>query len=331
MQARALRAFVSLGALLLLSGAGAASSDPLPSWNSGTAKARIIEFVSGVTDPSDPRFVPRDERIAVFDNDGTLWSEQPIYFQLLYAMDRLAKLSADDPSVLKSKVLQAAAAGDLEGALAEGHEGLMEIVTTSHSGLTVEEFQAAVAEWLATTRHPTRGRRYDELVYQPMLELLRYLRDEAFSTYIVSGGGIHFIRAFAEGAYGIPPEKVIGSVGESSYQLRGGEPVIMKDPSIAFVDDKAGKPVAIDQKIGRRPIFVAGNSDGDFEMLEWATAGDGARLGMIVHHTDAEREWAYDRKSRAGRLDRGLTEAPARGWLVVDMKRDWRTVYPQTK
>ena len=320
---------ITLVMIPLLLGAQLAHADPLPSWNSGAAKARIVEFVESVTNAAGASFVPRERRIAVFDNDGTLWSEKPVYFQFLYAMERMSELAEDDPSVLKSDVLRAAAAGDIGGALAEGHEGLIQIMTTSHSGLTVQEFQASVRGWLKKARHPTKGRPYAELIYQPMLELLRYLRDEGFATYIVSGGGIHFIRVFAQDVYGIPPENVIGSVGEASYQVRDGRPVIMKDSGIAFLDDKAAKPVAIDRKIGRRPIFVAGNSDGDFEMLEWATAGEGLRLGLIVHHTDAQREWAYDRESKVGRLDRGLDEAPGRGWLLVDMKETWRVIYPK--
>ncbi len=305
-----------------------ADADGLPSWNEGDAKARITGFVEAVTDPAGQDYLPPSERIAVFDNDGTLWAEQPVYFQFLFALDTLKKRAAADPSILTSDALKAAAAGDLKGALAGGEEGLIEIVTASHSGMDVETFLAEVRDWLDTARHPTTGRAYDEMVYQPMLELLSYLRDNGFKTYIVSGGGIDFMRAFAEDAYGIPPEQVIGSMGKARYDIVDGKPVIMKDPGIAFIDDKEGKPLAIIRQIGRRPVFVGGNSDGDFQMLEWSTAGDGPRFGLIVRHTDAEREWAYDRESHIGRLVRGLDEGPDRGWLIVDMAKDWARVFP---
>jgi phosphoglycolate phosphatase-like HAD superfamily hydrolase len=313
--------------LPVLLAASVTLADPLPSWNDTDAKAAIIAFVEGVTDPASDDYVTPSDRIAVFDNDGTLWAEQPVYFQLFFALDRLRELAAADPSILTSDTLRAAAEGDIQGALAGGEAGLLEIVTASHSGLSVDAFEEAVSAWLETARHPVTGLAYDEMTYQPMLELLTYLRDEDFQTYIVSGGGIHFMRAFAEGAYGIPPENVIGSAGKTSYAVVDGVPTILKDPGIAFIDDKAGKPVGIDTRIGRRPIFVAGNSDGDFEMLEWATAGDGTRFGMIVHHTDAAREWAYDRDSHIGKLARGLDEGPDRGWLIVDMANDWGRVY----
>jgi hypothetical protein len=307
---------------------GAALADPLPSWNDTEAKARIIGFVEAVTAPGSDDYVTAADRIAVFDNDGTLWAEQPLYFQLLYAVDRLREMAAADPSILTTDALKAAAKGDLKTALAGGEEALLEIIMVSHSALSVDAFTASVAEWLYTAKHPKTGRPYSAMIYQPMLELLSYLRDQGFSTYIVSGGGIHFMRAMAEDVYGIPPEQVIGSAGKSSYQVIDGVPTIMKDPGIAFIDDKAGKPIAIDSKIGKRPIFVGGNSDGDFEMLEWSTAGDGPRFGLIVHHTDGNREWAYDRDSKIGRLDRGLDEAADRGWLLVDMAKDWKTVFP---
>jgi hypothetical protein len=316
-----------LAALLALAPAQLLA-DSLPSWNDTPAKAAIIAFVEGVTDPASDTYVTPADRVAVFDNDGTLWAEQPVYFQLFFALDRLAALAEADPSILTSDTLKAAAEGNLEAALAGGEEALLEIVMASHSGLSVDEFQAAVSDWLDTARHPVTGRAYDEMTYQPMLELLGYLRDEDFATYIVSGGGIHFMRAFAEEVYGIPPENVIGSAGKTSYEVIDGVPTIVKDPGIAFIDDKAGKPVGIDTHIGKRPILVAGNSDGDFEMLEWATAGEGPRLGMIVHHTDAAREWAYDRDSHVGRLARGLDEGPGRGWLIIDMAEDWETVWP---
>ncbi|MEL6768150.1 MAG: HAD family hydrolase [Pseudomonadota bacterium] len=306
----------------------AALSDPLPSWREGAAKNRIITFVAEVTDPASERYVTRGDRIAVFDNDGTLWAEKPIYFQFLFALDRLRAMAEADPGVLSSDTLRAAAAGDMETVAAAGDEGLLEIVSTTHSGVSVEEFIALSRAWLDEARHADTGKAYDEMVYQPMLELLRYLRDEGFSTYIVSGGGVHFLRAFAEEAYNIPPHQVVGSEANLSYEVVDGTPVMMKEPGLFFLDDKAGKPVAIDRRIGKRPIFAAGNSDGDFQMLEWTTAGDGARFAMIVHHTDEEREWAYDRESHVGKLVRGLDEGPDRGWLIVDMKADWEQVWP---
>jgi phosphoserine phosphatase len=304
-------------------------ADPLPSWNDTDARAAIISFVESVTDPASDSYVTPAERVAVFDNDGTLWAEQPVYFQLLFALDRLRELAAADPSILTSDTLKAAAEGNLDVALAGGEAALLEIVTVSHAGLSVGDFEAAVTAWLKTARHPVTGRPYEAMTYQPMLELLGYLRDEGFATYIVSGGGIHFMRAFAEDVYGVPVENVIGSAGTTRYAVIDGVPTIVKDPGLVFIDDKAGKPIGIDTHVGRRPIFVAGNSDGDFEMLEWTTAGQGPRFGMIVHHTDAAREWAYDRDSHVGRLARGLDEASARGWLVVDMARDWRIVWPE--
>jgi phosphoglycolate phosphatase-like HAD superfamily hydrolase len=305
----------------------AASADGLPSWSDGNAKARIASFVEAVTDPDGPDYVTPAARIAVFDNDGTLWAERPVYFQFLFAVDALKARAAADPSILTSDALKAAATGDLKGALAGGEKGLLEIASASHSGMSVEAFQAEVRSWLAKSRHPVSGRPYTGMVYQPMLELLSYLRDNGFKTYIVSGGGVDFMRAFTEDTYGIPPEQVIGSMGKARYEVADGKPLIWKDPGIAFIDDKAGKPLAISRQIGRRPIFVAGNSDGDFQMLEWSTAGAGPRLGIIVHHTDAKREWAYDRESHIGRLERGLDEGPGRGWVIVDMARDWARIY----
>ncbi|MBL4541298.1 MAG: haloacid dehalogenase-like hydrolase [Rhodobacteraceae bacterium] len=310
---------LALGALPL-------AADPLPSWNAGAAKQAITGFVESVTDPASPDYVTPAARIAVFDNDGTLWAEQPLYFQLIYAMDRLQEKAAADPSILTSDVLRAAAEGDVEPMVEVGMDGLMEVLAVSHSGMTVADFQADVADWLDTARHPETGEPYTAMVYQPMLELLSYLRDEGFQTWIVSGGGIHFMRTFVDKAYGIPPEWVVGSTTPTEYDTDAQ--AIVKLPGIAFVDDKAGKPVGIDTHIGRRPILAAGNSDGDFEMLEYSMAGDGPGLALLVHHTDAEREWAYDRDSHIGRLDRGLDEGPDRGWLIVDMARDWGQVWP---
>lgn len=304
-----------------------AAADPLPSWRGGAAKTRIAEFVERVTAPGSSDYVTPEARIAVFDNDGTLWAEKPVYFQFLFALDRLREMAEADPSILTSDALRAGAAGDMETVAAAGEKGLLEIVSTTHSGLSTEAFMDEARAWLAEARHPQTGMAYDGMTYQPMLEMLAYLRDEGFSTYIVSGGGVHFIRAFSVDAYNVPPENVVGSMGNASYASVEGVPTVMKDPGVFFVDDKAGKPIAIEGRIGRRPIIAVGNSDGDFEMLEWTTAGDGPRLGVLVHHTDAEREFAYDRESHVGKLDRGLDEAEARGWLLVDMARDWDRVW----
>lgn len=302
-------------------------ADPLPSWNDTDAKTAIIEFVEGVANPDGDSFVPVADRIAVFDNDGTLWSEQPAYFQALYALDVLREKSDEDPSILTSDVLKAAAEGDMEGMMAGGQEGLIEIINISHSDITVEDFETSAHEWLTTKQHPTAGIAYAEMTFQPMVELLTYLRDEDFTTYIISGGGVAFIRAIAEEAYGVPPDQVVGSEGNTSYSVVDGVPTLMKDGGISFIDDKEGKPVGIIRHIGKRPIFAAGNSDGDFQMLEWTTAGDGPSFGLLVHHTDADREFAYDRDSHFGMLAKGLDEAEQRGWLVVDMAKDWSRVW----
>ncbi|MGA9408901.1 MAG: HAD family hydrolase [Roseobacter sp.] len=302
-----------------------ASADPLPSWAETDTKAAIIEFVESVTDPASPDYVTPADRIATFDNDGTLWGEQPLYFQVIYALDRLKEKAGADPSILTSDTLKAAAAGDVGAVAAGGVEAVLEVLAVSHSGMSVDDFKNDVRDWLQTARHPTTGMPYDEMVYQPMLELLSYLRDEGFQTWIVSGGGVHFIRAFAEEAYNIPPEQVLGSAGPTEYV----DGQVMKLPGIDFVDDKEGKPVGIDSRIGKRPIFAGGNSDGDFAMLEYATAGDGPRFGLLVHHTDATREFAYDREGHIGVLNRGLDEGPALGWVIVDMAEDWEQVWPE--
>ena len=304
---------------------GAASADPLPSWRDDGAQARIEAFVEAVTDPASEDYVTPARRIAVFDNDGTLWSEQPAYFQLLFALDVLKTKAEADPSILTSDVLKAAAAGDMEGMMAGGVKGLLEVVDVSHAGMSVEAFQADAAAWLAETAHPTSDLPYAAMTYQPMIELLSYLRDEGFSTWIVSGGGVHFIRAVAQDAYGIPPWQVIGSRGNLSYDAEGK--ALMKDGGVSLVDDKEGKPVGIDQQIGVRPILAAGNSDGDFAMLDYVTAGDGPSLGLLVHHTDGAREFAYDREGHIGVLNQGLDEAEGRGWLLVDMKADWTRIW----
>lgn len=304
-----------------------ALGDPLPSWHDTNAKTRIISFVESVTDPDSPDYVTPSERIATFDNDGTLWAEKPVYFQLVYALDRLRSKAEADPSILTSDALKAGAKGDIEGMLASGTEGLIEVLAVSHSGMSVQEFQSDVSKWLGTATHPETDKLYGRMIYQPMLELLAYLREEGFQTWIVSGGGVHFLRTFTEEAYGIPPEQVLGSATPSEYDAETRN--VLKLPGLAFFDDKANKPVGIDSRIGRRPIFAAGNSDGDFQMIEYTMAGDGLRFGLIVHHTDAEREFAYDRESHVGRLARGLDEGPDRGWLIVDMANDWARVWAE--
>jgi phosphoserine phosphatase len=308
--------------------ARAQASDPLPSWNEGTAKARIVAFVQAVTDKAGKDHVEAADRVAVFDNDGTLWSEQPAYFQLLFAIDRVKALAPKHPEWKTKQPFKAALEGDMKALAASGEKGLIELVMATHAGNTPEEFQKVVRDWLATARHPKFKRPFTELVYQPMLELLDYLRANGFKTYIVSGGGIEFVRAWSQEVYGIPPEQVIGSSIKTKYEVRNGVPTLVRLPEINFIDDKAGKPVGINQHIGRRPIAAFGNSDGDFQMLEWVTAGPGPRLGLFIHHDDAEREFAYDRKSHIGRLDRGLDEGPRRGWTIASIRSDWKTVYP---
>lgn len=307
--------------------AGPVLADPLPSWNDTGTKQTIIDFVEKVTDPDSEDFVPEADRIATFDNDGTLWSEQPAYFQLFYALDVLKKKAAEDPSILTTPVLKAANEGDMEGMMADGEKGLLEIINVSHSGITVDDFKASAHEWMTTAKHPTSGLTYAAMTYQPMVELLSYLRDEGFQTYIVSGGGIDFIRAISDEAYNIPAPLVVGSEGATKYEEHDGAMVLMKGGGLTFMDDKEGKPVGISRHIGKRPIFVGGNSDGDFQMLEYATDAEGPSLGVIVHHTDAEREFAYDREGHIGVLNRGLDEAEQRGWLLIDMKNDWGKIW----
>ncbi len=304
-----------------------AIADPLPSWNAGPAKTAIIEFVDSVTDPASGQFVPVSDRIAVFDNDGTLWSEQPLPFQLSYALDMVKQRAAEDPSVLTSDALKAAAEGDFAAVRETGSDGLLEVMGISHANITPSAFKASAKEWLTTTDHPTSGLTYAEMTYQPMTELLRYMRDEGFTTYIVSGGTLFFMRSIADEVYGIPPSQIIGSIGTMTYSVVDGEPTLTKDGGALFVDRGPDKPVGIMNHIGQRPIFAAGNTDGDFEMLEWVTAGEGARFGMLIHHTDGDREFAYDRESSVGSLNRGLDEADSRGWLLVDMAEDWARIW----
>lgn len=316
-------------AIGLLSFAVPAFADPLPSWNEGRTKSSIIDFVEKVTTKGGTDYVPPAERIATFDNDGCLWSEQPMYFQAFYIFDRIKELAPEHPDWKDTEPFASVLKGDLKSALAGGEHALIEMAMATHANLTAEEFSEAVRIWMETARHPETGMAYDRMIFQPMVELLEYLRANEFKTYIVSGGGIDFVRVYAEEAYGIPPEQVVGSSIKAKYEVRDGKPVIVKIPEMNFIDDKEGKPVGIHQHIGRRPIFAAGNSDGDFQMLEWTTAGDGLRFGMLVHHDDAEREFAYDRESHVGKLDRGLDEGPGRGWSIVSMKNDWGKVYPE--
>ena len=308
--------------------AAAWGGDPLPSWRDGESRQAIMRFVAAVSNKDGPDYVAPDARIAVFDNDGTLWSEQPMYFQLAFVLDRVRALAPANPEWKKQQPFKAALEGDIGTVLEGGEHALLELVMATHAGTTTDEFSQMVEDWLASARHPATGRAYTDMVYQPMLELLDYLRANGFKTYIVSGGGIEFMRPWSERVYGIPPEQVIGSSIKTKFEMRDTGPVLLRLPEINFIDDKAGKPVGINQHIGRRPIAAFGNSDGDLQMLQWTTAGDGARFGLLVHHTDAEREWAYDRKSPIGHLDKALDAAAAEDWTVVDMKQDWKTVYP---
>ncbi|WP_343712416.1 HAD family hydrolase [Inquilinus sp.] len=309
----------------------ALAKDPLPSWNDGAAKRAIVDFVTRVTTPGGPDFVPVEERIATFDNDGTLWAEQPMYFQIAFAMDEVRAQADKHAGWRTTQPFKAVLENDRAALAKLGEQGLLEIITATHAGMTVDQFSDTVSQWMREARHPRFDRPYNELVYQPMIELLAYLRANGFKTFIVSGGGIEFMRPWVEQVYGIPPEQVVGSSGKTSFTLDGDRSVILKLPAVEFVDDGPGKPVGINRFIGRRPVFAAGNSDGDLQMLQWTTMTDGPRFALIVHHTDAEREWAYDRLSPVGKLDQALHQAPLRGWLVVDMKRDWGTVFPFQK
>ena len=301
--------------------------DPLPSWNDGPAKRGIVGFVKQVTNEGGPDFVPVASRIAVFDNDGALWAEQPVYFQFLFAIDRVKALAPQHPEWQSEEPFASLLKGDIKAALASGEHGMLEIVAATHSGMTTVEFQKVVKDWLTTAKHPKTGRPYTQMVYQPMIELLAYLRANGFKTFIVSGGGVEFMRAFAEQTYGVPPEQVIGSSGQLKFELRDGKPVLIKLPAVDFINDKEGKPISIQKFIGRRPIAAFGNSDGDLQMLQWTAAGSGPSFCLYVHHDDSEREWAYDRQSSVGRLDKGLDEASVRGWTVVSMKRDWKRIF----
>jgi len=314
--------------LIGLAAPAANAADPLPSWNDGAAKKAIVRFVTEVTKEDGPNFVPAPERIATFDNDGTLWVEQPLYTQLVFAMDRIKALAPAHPEWQTTQPFKAVLAGDVKTALASGEQGLIEMIMATHAGMTADEFSHTVTRWIESTEHPRFKKRYNECIYQPQLELLQYLRDSGFKTFIVSGGGIEFMRPWADEVYGIPPEQVVGSSVVTKFEMRDGRPVLIRQPKINFIDDKAGKPVGIYQHIGRRPILAFGNADADMQMIQYTKGGDGLRLGLFLHHTDAEREYAYDRKGHIGTLDQALDQAKSRDWIIVDMKRDWKVVFP---
>jgi phosphoglycolate phosphatase-like HAD superfamily hydrolase len=319
--------FAALCLLLLASGCASVRLDPLPSWNESSAKQSIVAFVAKVTTPGSPSFVPVAERIATFDNDGTLWAEQPMYSQVLFVFDRVKTLAPQHPEWRTTEPFASLLKGDVKAALAGGNRSLVQLIAATSTGMSSDEFSSMVTEWLATAKHPRFNQPYTAMVYQPMIELLAYLRANGFKTFIVSGGGAEFMRPWTEKVYGIPPEQVVGSGGKVQYEMRDGKPELMRLPELDFIDDGPGKPVGISTHIGRRPILAFGNSDGDLQMLQWTAAGNGARFMGIVHHTDAEREWAYDRQSSIGRLDKALDQAQANGWTVVDMKTDWGVVF----
>jgi phosphoglycolate phosphatase-like HAD superfamily hydrolase len=304
--------------------------DPLPSWNDTETKAQILDFVRAISDPGDPAFVEPEERVATFDNDGTLWVEQPVYAEMAFALHRVKDLAQVHPEWKTQQPFQAVIEGDKDALIAAGSRGLAEIVVASHTGMSATLFDTIATEWVRDARHPKFEEPYTDLAYQPQLELLRYLEANGFKTFIVSGGSVEFMRTYAEQVYGIPAERVVGSSIETRYEMQGGKPSLFRLPEIDFVDDKVGKPVGIHKHIGRRPILAFGNSDGDFEMLQWTTTGaGGVRLGLILHHDDAQREYAYDRESRVGRLDKALDAAGQSGWVIVSMKNDWKTVFTE--
>lgn len=305
-----------------------AQKDPLPSWNDGAAKSAIVDFVTAVTTEGGPGFVAEPDRIAVFDNDGTLWAEKPLYVQLFFALDRIKALAPDHPEWSTTEPYASVLKGDTKGALSGGKHAVAEMIAATHAGMTTDEFAEIVAKWFATAENPVKKRAFSQMTYQPMRELLDYLRAEGFQTFIVSGGGIDFMRVFGEELYGIPPAQVVGSSGKLKFEMTDGKPVLEKLPQVNFVDDGPGKPVGIQSHIGQKPILAFGNSDGDLEMLQYTCLPAGNRFCAFVHHTDAAREWAYDRDSEVGRLDKGLDAASAAGWTVVDMKADWATVFP---
>ena len=327
------RAALTLVASIVVSGlpVQARESDPLPSWNDGPTRSAIIAFVQKVTRKGSPEFVPPAERIATFDNDGTLWAEKPLYVQGFFALERVKVLAPQHPEWQTQEPFASILKGDLKKALAGGDRALVELVMATHAGMSTADFERLVREWIATARNPEKKLLFTEMAYQPMVELLAYLRANGFKTFIVSGGGVEFMRPWTERVYGVPPEQVIGSSIKTAYEMKDGKPVLMRLPEVNFIDDKTGKPVGINQGIGRRPIAAFGNSDGDLEMLQWTCAGTGARFCLIVHHTDAKREWAYDRDSDVGRLDKALDAAKTSGWTVVDMKNDWKRIFVGSK
>jgi hypothetical protein len=326
MYSRFARLLVAL-CMTMIASSHAWSADELKSWNDGTARKSITEFVERVTKEGSADFIPVVERVAVFDNDGTLWAEQPLYFQLFFALDRVKAMAPDHPEWKTKEPFASLLKGDVKTALAGGEHAILEIVMATHSGMSSEEFDTIVRDWIKTAKHPKSGKLYTEMVYQPMVELLGYLRANGFKTYIVSGGGIDFMRPWTEEIYGVPPEQVVGSSGKIAFELVEGKGVIMRIPEVNFIDDKAGKPVGIHQHIGRRPVMAFGNSDGDLQMLQWTCTRSGPSLCAYVHHTDAKREWAYDRDSPIGRLATGLDEAKERSWTLIDMSKDWSRVF----
>ncbi|MBO9651663.1 MAG: haloacid dehalogenase-like hydrolase [Variovorax sp.] len=317
--------------LIGCAGTGKMAGDRLPSWNDGPAKTAIVKFVGDVTREGGPSYVPPAERIAAFDNDGTLWSEQPLYFQFLFMIDQVKAKAAQHPEWQRNPAFRPLMAGDQQALAAVGEKPLLELLVAANSGMTVDEYDQAIRTWLATAKHPKFNRPFTELVYQPQLELLDYLRANGFKTFIVSGGTIDFMRPWVTKVYGIPPEQVVGSSQLIKYDLQGGKPVLLREPKLDFIDDGPGKPVGIYRNIGRPPVLAFGNSDGDLQMLQYTAGAPGARMALIVHHDDADREFAYDRNSRIGKLDKALDEAQAKGWTVVSMKRDWKTIFPPSK
>jgi len=304
------------------------TKDPLPSWNNGATKSAIIDYIKSVTTDGSASFIPIEDRIATFDNDGNLWAEQPAYFQLFFALDQIKALADDHPEWQDQEPFKSVLNDNMDGVMKSGMHGLMEIIMTSHAGTTSQDYRAAVSQWLSTAQHPRFGVGYNEMIYQPMLELLDFLRANHFKVFIVSGGGIDFMRVWATEAYGIPSDQIIGSSIKAEFSYSDGKAEIIKIPELNFIDDKEGKPVGIYQHIGKKPVFASGNSDGDLQMLQFCDSNSYPSFKLYLHHTDEEREWAYDRDSHIGKLDKGLDEARAKGWTVIDMKKDWKTIFP---
>ena len=315
--------------LAMAAAIGPAWAQDLPSWNEGPVKDAIIDFVTAATTEGGPGWVEPEDRIATFDNDGTLWTEHPVYFQFMFVSDRIRHLAPRHPEWKLQPPFKGILEGDTKAVAASGEHGVTELMAVTHAWMTAEAFEEIVSEWISPARHPRFDRPYDSLIYQPMVELMDYLRDNGFQTWIVSGGGADFMRPWADDAYGIPPQQIIGSQIAEDYQIIEGKPQFMRKPQVFFVDDGPGKPVRIHRHIGKRPVMAFGNSDGDYQMLEYTTSGDGPSLAMIVHHTDGDREYAYDRDTHIGRLDKAMTDAPAKGWHLIDMARDWSTIYPE--